>query len=147
MKANYIIFHPESQRQHVHVNGDVVLNNELINGWDGDIWVDKMFDCNEDPFVFNDPWIYSYCHASQLRRCLKHNGSINTGSYLIFVNGTAVNKNKLAIDTVFCVGSILEWKRNKEKGPVLPLKYQLLLNDKESEVSILWIPCICYTYL
>ena len=69
-KAHYIIFHPEYNRLEAVVQATVLVKNQIIKNWTGNVWVDcfRNGEGNEDPFVFNDPWLYSYCHASQLRR-------------------------------------------------------------------------------
>ena len=67
-KANYIIFHPDFERDNIFVSATSIEENKIIENWVGKIYVDKINNGNEDPFVFNNPWLFSYCHASQLRQ-------------------------------------------------------------------------------
>lgn len=107
-RANYIIFHPDSARDKVTVMAHSLVGNRLNKKWIGDIWVDAIGNGNEDPYVFNDGWIYSYCHASQLRRKRSKN-YIQEGSWLIFCSGDKANDGFLCVDTVFQIGSVHEW--------------------------------------
>ncbi len=115
-KAHYIIFHPDDQRQKVEVSATAMVSNTIIKNWVGRIHVDKIGEGNEDPFVFSNPWLYSYCHASQLRRNPRSDGYLQVDSKLIFVSGQMANRGVIAIDTVFLIGEIHKWKR-----PVLQL--------------------------
>ena len=119
-KAHYIIFHPDRARQKAVVSGVVLRNEEAIEGWQGYVWVDCIGRGNEDPFVFTDPWLYSYCHASQLRKSSGWPVYLKAESHLVFVSGDQANLNKLCIDTVFVIENVLNW--NKPLG--LPSKYQ-----------------------
>lgn len=126
---NYLIFHPEIQREKVEVRATVQIGDSVQNGWVGEIWVDKIGNGNEDPFVFNNPWLYSYCHATQLRRRPNRIGYVQDGSTLIFVSGDFANKMTLKVDTVFHVGECQEWKQNPLD---LPDKYESLRSDHNS---------------
>lgn len=93
-KANYIIFHPDYARDQVKVTGEAIVGNRLQRKWKGDIWVDAIGNGNEDPFVFNSGWIYSYCHASQLRRRVSEN-YLQKDSWLVFCSGDSANRGIL----------------------------------------------------
>ncbi len=132
MKAHYIIFHPEHQRQKQAVSATSLVGGKIVLNWTGDIFVDKIVngneDGNEDPFVFNDPWIYSYCHASQLRRNKSH-CYIQRHSWLFFVSGQFADQGLLTIDTAFLVNNIHLWGQPDLQ---LPLNFQYL-NSKRSD--------------
>lgn len=132
--ANYIIFHPK--RQEVEVSATVLNGSKIIKGWIGNIFVDCVGDGNEDPFVFNNPWLYSYCHASQLRRKERPHGEyLQKGSKLIFVNGNDADSGMLTVDTIFEVGEVLDWGRCYSPMQELPGKY---LHIKKNKKSDLW---------
>ncbi len=133
-KAHYIIFHPESggQRQKINVQAMALVNGIFIEEWLGDIYVDRIGVGNEDPFVFNDPWLYSYCHASQLRRNERNNCYLQKGSKLFFVSGQHADTEKLTIDTVFLIGGVQSWVK---KPLELPTIYKKHFEDNK---SMLW---------
>ena len=70
---------------------------------------------NHDPCVLTDPWFYSYCHASQLRRT-----EIDTGSVLFFYD-----YSRDAFDTVFRVQRKHDWVRRAPSRPPLPIRITL----------------------
>lgn len=106
--AHYIIFHPEWKRQAVKVRAKVVVDGKLKR-WNGTIWIDGP-PGNEDPFVFREPWLYSYCHATQLRRKPnKKTDHVQVGSVLIFCSGEAAESRTLVVDTVLVVGHVEPW--------------------------------------
>jgi hypothetical protein len=133
-KANYIIFHPDSARPRVTVQATALSKNKLIPKWNGDIYVDSIGygKSNEDPFVFNDPWLYSYCHATQLRRNIRTDCFLQKGSIILFASGENANQRKLTIDTVFIVGDVQPWRQKPLK---LPIKYD---SHFENNSSVLW---------
>jgi hypothetical protein len=128
-KANYIIFHPDNARQRIAIQATSLTGNKIKTNWTGDIFVDKIGEGNEDPFVFNNPWIYSYCHASQLRRKSRKDIFLQKGSILLFTSGQQADNRKLVIDTIFVIDGIHEWNENPLQ---LPLKYRYL-NSKRSD--------------
>jgi hypothetical protein len=133
-KANYIIFHPDTARQHETVQAVAMVQDKVLNNWRGDVYVDRMDGGNEDPFVFSDPWLYSYCHASQLRRNFrKDNSYLQVGSKIIFVSGQDADNGLLTIDTVLLIGGVQLW--DKKPSLQLPIKYQ---NHFQDGISILW---------
>jgi len=132
MKANYIIFHPDSQREKVSVQALALENNKLDTDWVGNIFVDCMGNKNEDPFVFSDPWLFSYCHATQLKRN-KGVDSLQPESIIIFVSGQDAENGLLSVDTVFLIAAVQKW--NTFPNLEMPLKYAKHYKD---EKSMLW---------
>jgi hypothetical protein len=131
-RANYIIFHPDYARQQVSVEATAILDNVIQPKWGGNIFVDAIGNGNEDPFIFHDPWLYSYCHASQLKRRSEQAVFLRAGSILIFASGEDANRGSLTIDTFFLIDNAVRWN----KLPfALPLKYQKYYQD---EGSYLW---------
>jgi hypothetical protein len=114
--AHYIIFHPEKKRIAMRVHASEVVGG-CATAWEGRIWVDRP-PGNGDPFVFNDPWLYSYCHATQLRRTPGGRQHVQEGSTLLFCSGEEADKGSLVIDTVFVVGRAEAWPRRQ-----LPARY------------------------
>jgi hypothetical protein len=123
--AHYIIFHPDHQRQCVAVEAKALVHDQLHNNWRGSVFVDKLDDGTEDPFVFHDPWLYSYCHASQMRRSLTNDNRLAEGSWLFFVSGQSANNGTLAFDTIFLVSGRQAWQQTA-RGLQLPQKYLYL---------------------
>jgi hypothetical protein len=116
MIAHYIILHQKRQRVNATVKS---LRSNLIYEEDKDIFVDEIKNGkgNECPFVFSMPWIYSYCHAPNLKRAPSlANSYIQPGSYLIFVDYT--KKNYLLVDTVIYVNNVLVWPIKASSPPV-----------------------------
>lgn len=132
-RANYVIFHPEYARQSVQISARAIENGELKTDWKGEIWVDEIRKGKEDPFVFPDNWLFSYCHASQLRRNPSH-CFLQEGSWLIFCSGNSANDGILKVDTVFEIGKVHLWRRNGNLE--LPVDFRSHMNNGKSE---LWI--------
>lgn len=127
--SHYLIFHPDRYRQRIGVTADVLINDQLHTEWSGDIWVDEVNNGNEDPYVFHDPWLFSYCHASQLRRNENRTDNyVNSGSYLIFCSADSVNKGIIQIDTVFVVGTLSRW--NRTPALALPDEFSYLATER-----------------
>lgn len=107
MIAHYIIFHPKRHESNEYVE---VLRNNVIHKRNRKILIDKKKYGleNEDPFVFSDPWIYSYCHATTLKR-VPQSIYVQEGSYLIFTDGSRADDGYLKIDTIFLVDNVLTW--------------------------------------
>lgn len=131
-KANYIVFHPDKSRESTNVSAIAMIDEQVNKKWNGNIYVDTIGNGNEDPFVFNDPWLYSYCHASQLRRNFRKDSFLQTGSKIIFASGQKANKGLLCIDTFFLIGNIQQWINKPFLQ--LPNKYQEYFNDNQSEL-------------
>lgn len=128
-RANYIIFHPDNARQQVSVIAESVVGTKLNKRWSGDIWVDAVGMGNEDPYVFHDGWLYSYCHASQLRRVPSGN-YLQSGSWLIFCSGDFANKGVLCVDTVFEIAQAHEWTRRPRLA--VPSKFKGYVKSNRS---------------
>ncbi|MBP1615307.1 MAG: hypothetical protein H6Q13_2755 [Bacteroidetes bacterium] len=132
--TNYIIFHPK--REKVKALATVMYNNsKIIHDWEGQIFVDDVHDGNEDPFVFNNPWIYSYCHASQLKRSSRKGYYLQPESKLIFISGPDADRGFLTVDTVFVIDSVLEWGiKSPLHSQDIPLKYLTIKNSTNSDL-------------
>jgi hypothetical protein len=118
--AHYIIFHPDHARQLVNVSATALVNGEVSTDWRGVVHVDRVGEGNEDPFVFHRHWLYSYCHATQLRRKKSSGPYVQPGSVLIFASGHSAEEGILSVDTVFVVGAARPWS---SKPLRLPKKY------------------------
>lgn len=132
--AHYIIFHPDRYgktevRQKVLVTASALVKSKLKRNWSGSIYVDQINVGNEDPFVLVEPWLYSFCHASQLRRNNPLN-KVDAGSILIFVSGDFVNEGRLVVDTVFIVDEVHKWGAFNKilSRPTLPEFYKEIYN-------------------
>jgi len=125
-KAHYIIFHPESKRQIIDAKASAIENGQVNTAWEGKIYVDRINNGNEDPFVYTHPWLYSYCHATQLRRTPREDGNyLQKDSVIFFVSGDCANKRHLTIDTVFVIENALTWT----KKPKLALSHKVSRNQ------------------
>jgi len=113
LPLHYVIFHPDYVREKLIIQGRAIRHN-YIDDWQGTVWLDKDDGGNEDPYVLSKRWIYSYCHATQLRRkpSLKFS-YVTTGSYLFFCSGDAANRGQLQVDTVFFVDTVAVWPERK----------------------------------
>ena len=130
-KAHYIIFHPDYARQQVKVKATALVNNQLVKNCQGNIWVDQIGVGNEDPFVFGESWLYSYCHATQLKKedCDTY---LQKGSTLIFVSGQQADQNLLTVDTLFLIGDVHLW--TKKPNLQLPKKFQSIFQNNKSDL-------------
>lgn len=120
MTINYIVFHPKRTR--VTVRAKVIIDNTFMD-WNGSIWVDNRIN-NEDPFVFSDQWVYSYCHATQLRRKPNKNDYLTNESTLFFCTVVNADNNILEFDTIFIVDSSSAWITPGMKIPECFIKHQ-----------------------
>lgn len=137
---HYLIFHPDYARKKTEVQGKALIKNQLTD-WQGSVWVDQP-EGNEDPFVFSKMWLYSYCHATQLRRKPSSTHDyITEGSYLFFCSGDAANKRIIQLDTVFVVDHAAEWPNNQQG---IPEEFQ---KDYENNKSDLWERHFKYPFL
>ena len=131
-QAHYIIFHPDKARQAIDARATALKNGQVHTTWEGKICVDSINNGNEDPFVFSDPWLYSYCHATQLRRAPREDGIyLQKDSVIFFASGDCANKAHLTIDTVFVIENALRW--TKKPKLALPIKFRGI-----NESSPLW---------
>lgn len=136
---HYIIFHPDNARQKTEVHGQVLINNQITD-WKGHVWVDSPGG-NEDPFVFSQRWLYSYCHATQLRRSPRNAAYVTQGSYLFFCSGNAAEKGAIQLDTIFVVDRTANWPNNQQG---LPEEFQ---QDYKNTKSDLWERHFKYAFL
>ena len=130
-KAHYIIFHPDNQRNNIKISATAIVNGVVNKQWIGNVYVDKLNDGNEDPFVFVNPWLYSFCHASQLRRKTRSDNYLQKGSWLLFSSGNEANEGRLTFDTIFLIAAIQTWF---DKPLDLPLKYRDIPRNNTSEL-------------
>lgn len=121
---HYIIFHPE--RKEYEASGEaVVLGRQVVN-WRGIVWTDpfrRKAGSNEDPFVWgSEEWLYSFCHASQLRRKPSSTEPhVMAGSYIFFCETPAAKlHDTLKLDTVFVVSRVEHWM---SPGRAVPARY------------------------
>lgn len=127
---HYLIFHPDLARQRTEIQGRALIDNKLVN-WQGYVWVDRPGG-NEDPFVFSEKWLYSYCHATQLRRKPRSNAEyLKAGSHLFFCSGDAANNGFIQLDTIFVVDHVAEWP-GRHQG--LPGEFEQHYMNNDSEV-------------
>jgi hypothetical protein len=136
---HYLIFHPDYARQKTEVYGQALINNQVTD-WKGQVWVDSPGG-NEDPFVFSQRWLYSYCHATQLRRSPRNAPYVTEGSYLFFCSGNAADKGAIQLDTVFVVDYSANWPNNRQG---LPEEFQ---QDYKNTKSDLWERHFKYAFL
>lgn len=104
---HYVVFHPDSARQELQVEGQAIVDDQPVN-WSGRIWVDDE-NGNEDPFVLTESWLYSYCHATQLRRSPGSDRYLTSGSVLFFCSGDEANHKVLMCGTLFVVDHVALW--------------------------------------
>lgn len=70
---------------------------------------------NQDPFVWNDPFLHTFCHMSELRA--QQSGDIN-----FWVSADRhPNFEKLTCDLVFTVASVHPWKDSNTLSPSDPV--------------------------
>ncbi|MCC5654720.1 hypothetical protein LC609_34120 [Nostoc sp. XA013] len=136
---HYLIFHPDYARQKTEVYGQALINNQVTD-WKGQVWVDSPGG-NEDPFVFSQRWLYSYCHATQLRRSPRNASYVTEGSYLFFCSGNAADKGAIQLDTVFVVDHSANWPNNQQG---LPKEFQQNYKNTKSD---LWERHFKYAFL
>lgn len=137
---HYLIFHPDYGRKKTEVQGKALIDDQLTD-WQGNVWVDEPCG-NEDPFVFSERWLYSYCHATQLRRKpMCQDAYVTAESYLFFCSGDAANKNTIQIDTVFVVDHAAKWPDNQQG---IPEDFQ---QDYQNTKSELWERHFKYPFL
>lgn len=114
---HYIIFHPDYAREQLKVQADAIINGHKEN-WKGTIWIDEQKG-NEDPYIFHSNWLYSYCHATQIKRNSdEYNSFVTENSCLFFCSGDAIDKDYLQFDTVFIVGKVTKWFNDYVTIPV-----------------------------
>ena len=106
---DYLIFHP--CRVPFQVRGTARVDGHL-QPWAGRVWADRSSrgaSKNEDPFIWTPSWLYSYCHATQLRRTAQQKSFVQEGSRLFFCEAEAAKRGTLKVDTVFQVATRVPW--------------------------------------
>lgn len=144
--GGYVIFHPPRQR--VEVKAQAILGNQknVIADWNGYIWADhsRYWEkgiglSNEDPWVFSDPWLYSYCHATQLSR-----SQMKSGCILFFIDGNQADarngdiQRQFVCDTVFVVDKKLDWIPNVEGRKWTPKELPCDLQHHKEKEDHIW---------
>lgn len=116
---HYVVFHPE--RCGYKAIGEAVVAGKHEKNWQGTVWTDpyrRKAGSNEDPFVWHSEWLYSFCHASQLRRKQSMSRSyVRAGSHIFFCETRAAKQGSLKVDTVFVVSSIEPWMQRAKTVP------------------------------
>jgi hypothetical protein len=131
---DYLIFHPP--RKGYEASGEA-LGGSGLRPWQGVVWTDpwrQHAQSNEDPFVWDSSvWLYSYCHASQLRRKPDpHRATVCEGSRLFFCETVAGRSGWLRVDTVFVVDDLARWQ---EAGVQVPDRFSA---HQAAEVGNIW---------
>lgn len=127
---HYIIFHPDYAREQLKVQADAIINGEKRT-WKGTIWIDEQRG-NEDPYIFNSNWLYSYCHATQIKRNSNgYDSYVMQNSYLFFCNGDSVDKDYLQFDTVFNVAKVTKWL---DDCKTVPSEFSIHNKNNKSEL-------------
>lgn len=116
---DYVIFHPP--RVGYQAEGEAEIDGDLQH-WRGTVWTDPWWpnaQTNEDPYVWDaEMWLYSYCHASQLRRKPDYRRpTVCEGSRLFFCETVAGRDKWLRVDTVFVVDQRAKWEAGGEQVP------------------------------
>ncbi len=119
---DYLIFHPK--RTGYVAAGVAVVVGAPVPAWKGTVWTDpwhRNAGSNEDPYVWNSEWLYSYCHASQLRRAQnKTQSRVREGSRIFFCETPAAKLGVLKVDTVFVVSDVAPWVA---RGLTVPARF------------------------
>lgn len=106
-KNDYILRH--DPRAFVKRKCEVLKKNkenvgfDFFNSYDVVIAVDPP-NGNQDPYVFNAPWVHAYCHINQLKK--------DTGNQSILIWGSWDQKTKKSnffVDTIFVVDRKFSW--------------------------------------
>ena len=115
MSANlsYIVMHP--RREEFAVSAMVLQRGQAVPRRAKVRILADAIEGNHDPCVLTDPWFYSYCHASHLRRSV-----MGEGSMLFFLD-----HSRRVFDTVFVVRRKLRWERLQPRRPPLPVPIHL----------------------
>ncbi len=128
---HYIIFHPDYAREIIEVQAKAIVKG-IVESWQGMIWIDEQKG-NEDPYVFHSNWLYSYCHATQIKRNPNvYNSYVKENSYLFFCSGDFIDKGYLQFDTVFNVKKVTKWFGDNK---TIPKEFE---NHNKNNKSELW---------
>lgn len=91
MKADYLIYH---NKRDITAIGNLTVYHDSFEG-------------NEDPYIWNDQFLHSYCHITQIP---KNKGQIN-----FWVSGDQYpNFTELYCDCVFVIKDIHKWDQPNE---------------------------------
>lgn len=107
---DYLIFHPE--RAQYQASGTTLRAGRVVP-WEGRVWADRISSdgsSNEDPFIWTASWLYSFCHATQLRRLPRKEPFVREGSRLFFCSASEAKHKRLEVDTVFTVARSVSWQ-------------------------------------
>lgn len=110
---SYVVQHPK--RCELRVSAHVLENGRPAPRERELVIFGDAIEGNHDPCVLTDPWFYSYCHASQLKRT-----QMGPGSMIFFYD-----HDREAFDTVFSVKDRHEWDRIMPSSPPLPIRIRL----------------------
>jgi hypothetical protein len=109
MALSYVVFHPERYRYKADVGGRAIVRG-VVEDWEGKVCLGAG---SGDPYVLNNQWLYSFCHATQLRRKpSKYGDYVKEGSCIFFCNGDVVKSGTLQMDTVFVVDHVATWPKH-----------------------------------
>jgi hypothetical protein len=126
---HYLIFHPERYRQRFDVRGTALRKSGTVEPWSGTVWADSERG-NQDPYIWHEPWLYSFCHADTLQHTVpKHR--VDVGSKLFFCDTHEARKGNLRVDTVFVVSTREPWT---EIGAAVPERFAALQTARDAPV-------------
>ena len=104
------IGHPIRQKQEF-----IIANEKYKISFDG--FKDEKY--NEDPFIWNNNFLYSFCHANHALsteiRQLINKGKEEKEVYFVFVSKTAEDSDIFEIDTILKAKEIYEWPNKNER--------------------------------
>jgi hypothetical protein len=96
--AGYLVYHP---KRAVAVFGNRFVHHDPPGG-------------NQDPYVWNDPFLHTYCHMTQMRP--------EIGQTILWVSGNNWPAfDQLRCDLVFTVGAKLFWTDSNHISPSDPI--------------------------
>ena len=124
-----IVGHPIRKCVEVDFNGE-----QYLVKFDGF----KKENHNEDPFIWNEEFLYSFCHAN-VALSKKIVNKINDGDnvYFFFVARKDKNMEIMEIDTVIKADKIIEWpKKGKRKVNIIKGKFAPVLSNDEPKKFI-----------
>lgn len=96
----------------IRVKQKLKIGNEVYNiSFDGF----KDTKHNEDPFIWNDNFLYSFCHANHALSADIRQKIKKEEVYLVFVSKTGRNSKIVEIDTIIKAEEIYEWPNKNER--------------------------------
>ena len=105
----------------------------------------KSEDYNEDPYIWNKKFLYSFCHANvALSKRIIDKIAAKENVYLVFVarkNNKSQKKNKsqiMEIDTVIKADKIIKWpeKNNRKASDIKDIFKSIFKNKEERDQEI-----------